>query len=103
MKIFLANSGDECRDNVHVALLQGTFVGTHLGRFVDEVKAQALIGDAFVAARESLPVKGAGGEGFVALGLGPGEEVGGFEFASVDAVAGDAMEVEIDVYPVLLA
>ena len=86
-----ADGGDEVGDDAGV----GGF--GDVSGLVDEIEGELGIGDAFVAAGKDVPVVGAEVHGF---GVVP--EVKGFG-GGIDAVAGGAVEVEVDVDGVLAA
>src|SRR5271165_4886262 len=98
-----ANGRYERSDDLHIALLEVALVGPHLRRLVDEVEAQVAVRNAFVAPRERFPVEDGGGQRPVAFGARSREQVGGFEFAAIDAVSRNAVKVQIDVNTVLAA
>ena len=102
-RIDLADAGDERAHDLLVTLLEVALVRPHLRRLVDQVEAELPAGDALVAPCEGLPVEDGRVERPLAIRLLSREEVGRLQLAAVDAVAGDAVEVDVDVDPVLFA
>ncbi len=91
VRVFAADGLDQLADDRHVGLR------LDLGRFVHQVEAQTLAGDASVAAGKHGPVPGTD-----ALGLGVGPETG-FLRRLGDRIARGTVEVERNVNPVLAA
>ena len=102
-RVGLADAGHERPHDLVVALDEVALVRLHPGRLVDEVEAQLAARDPLVARGERLPVEDGGGEGLVPLGLAAREEVHRLHLPAVDAVAGEAVEVDVDVDAVLPA
>ena len=100
-RIHCTNSSDERLDDLDVAFLEIAFVRSHFWRFVDEIETKLRIRNPLVAFGKRLPMVYGSSQSLVALGSGSGEEIRRLQLTFIDAIAGNAMEVNIDVNAML--